>query len=262
VRLIAPAGKAGAVPLQRNSAVVHDLEWRPWSLVRYAGAGGRLLNVLGGTAITATFAAGQVTGNAGCNDYVAGYLLVGDSLRMTPVASTRAYCADPLGIMQQEAAYFAALQQAAWADVTNDVLSLRAADGATLLEYVPQPQAALEGTTWLAITYNNGQGAVVSVMSGTAITAIFASGFLTGSAGCNNYSAGYALDGNAITIEPPASTMAFCAEPPGVMDQETAYLMALPTAARYRIEGKELTLERADGARVATYASVAPTVTP
>jgi hypothetical protein len=37
------------------------------------------------------------------------------------------------------------------------------------------------------------------------------------------------------------------------MEQEAAYLAALPTTARYRIEGDRLTLERDDGARVAGY---------
>ena len=102
--------------------------------------------------------------------------------------------------------------------------------------YVAQPQRPLEGTEWMAIDYNNGQEAVVSVLAGTRITAAFAAGSLSGSAGCSTYTAGYAAAGPMrMAFDPAASTRAFCADPLGVMDQETAYLAALPTAARYRI---------------------------
>jgi hypothetical protein len=37
------------------------------------------------------------------------------------------------------------------------------------------------------------------------------------------------------------------------MEQEAAYLTALPTTDRYRIEGDRLSLETAAGSRVATY---------
>jgi heat shock protein HslJ len=242
-----------------NPAVSDDLEGHPWLLARYAGPGGRLVPVIDGTEITATFANDVVSGMAGCNDYNAGYRLAGNVLRVSPIASTRAQCFDPPGIMQQEAAYFAALQQATRVDAASDALSLHAANGATLLEYVPQPQASLEGTVWTAINYNNGQGAIVSVKTGTTISASFAGRVMSGSAGCNTYQAGYALNGDAITIQMPASTFAYCADPPGVMDQETAYLAALPTAERYRIDGALLILERTDGARVATYTAGATT---
>ena len=156
--------------------------------------------------------------------------------------------------MPQEAAYLAALQRTARYATVGDLLLLQGGNGAVQTAFVAQPQRPLEGTEWVAVDYNNGQEAVVSVLAGTRITAAFAAGSLSGSAGCNTYTAAYAAAGSdAIRIGPPASTRAFCADPPGVMDQEAAYLAALPTAARYRIEGAQLRLERADGARVATY---------
>src|SRR5262249_51254087 len=102
-------------------------------------------------------------------------------------------------------------------------------------------------------SYNSGRGAVVSLVAGTEITARFAPAGLAGTAGCNPYLAGYTADGAALTITPPVSTRRACAEPPGVMEQEAAYLAALPTTARYRTGGDRLTLEQDDGARVATY---------
>jgi len=51
------------------------------------------------------------------------------------------------------------------------------------------------------ISYNNGKQAVTSVLVGSDLTADFGSdGKLAGSAGCNNYSGGYEIDGDKITI--------------------------------------------------------------
>jgi heat shock protein HslJ len=107
---------------------------------------------------------------------------------------------------------------------------------------------------WQATFYNNGKGGAVSVILGTEITAVFdQEGNLGGSAGCNNYRASYEIDGTSISIGPAASTRMFCAEPEGIMDQESQYLAALETAASYRLEGDKLELRTADGALVASY---------
>jgi heat shock protein HslJ len=44
-----------------------------------------------------------------------------------------------------------------------------------------------------------------------------------------------------------------CPEPEGVMDQEAAYLAALPTAATFRVNGGLLELLSAEGSAVVTY---------
>ena len=92
-------------------------------------------------------------------------------------------------------------------------------------------------------------------LAGTRITARFADGSVAGAAGCNSYNAAYTLTGgpDTLRIGPVAATRMACAEPPGVMEQEAAYLAALPTAQSYRFEGPDLVLEPADGARVARY---------
>ena len=105
----------------------------------------------------------------------------------------------------------------------------------------------------MAINYNNGREAVVSILGGTELTATFQESRVAGSAGCNRTTAGYTLgpDAGAISISPAASTRMFCSEPAGVMDE--AVLAALQSDARYRIEGAQLVLEQADGARAATF---------
>jgi heat shock protein HslJ len=101
--------------------------------------------------------------------------------------------------------------------------------------------------------YNNGRGGVVSVIGGTEITARLDGGRLTGSAGCNTYTAFYTLSGNAIAIGSIASTRIACSTPAGIMEQEAAYLTALASARTYRIDGERLFLQTADGAQAASF---------
>jgi len=95
---------------------------------------------------------------------------------------------------------------------------------------------------------------VSSPLPGTEITADFDDkGKLTGSAGCNTYNATYTTEGAKITIADVSATEMACDGPDGVMEQEQAYLEALPLAAGYRVEGSRLSLLKADGTYVATY---------
>ncbi len=127
-------------------------------------------------------------------------------------------------------------------------LALFDADGKALATFTQQ-SADLAGTSWIVTGYNNGQGAVVSVITGVELTADFgADGTLSGSAGCNRYTATYEVSGTGLKIGPAAATRMACAEPAGVMEQEAQFLQALATAATYRLEGDRLELRTADGA--------------
>lgn len=98
---------------------------------------------LPGTTITATFAAdGTLSGSAGCNTYRAGYTLAGGAITIDAPASTRKLCPTPEGVMEQEAAYLAALERAARFQVEGGSLSLFAADGTFVATYSPDPAAA------------------------------------------------------------------------------------------------------------------------
>jgi heat shock protein HslJ len=95
--------------------------------------------------------------------------------------------------------------------------------------------------------------AVSSPLPGTELTARFASdGTLTGSAGCNTYRTMFETDQGGIEIAPPAATKKACAAPEGVMEQEAAFLAALPTADHYRVDGGSLALLTPDGTFVAS----------
>jgi heat shock protein HslJ len=89
----------------------------------------------------------------------------------------------------------------------------------------------------------------------TGPSATFADGTVSGSAGCNRYTyrATYETDGATITIGESAATERACTTPEGVVEQEQAYLSALPLAASYTVEGDRLSLLTTEGTYVAIY---------
>ena len=100
---------------------------------------------------------------------------------------------------------------------------------------------ALENTPWVLESYGE-QGNLQAILEGSEITAIFdsAEGKVKGSAGCNNYFAGYEIKNNELSISDAGSTMMFCGEPKGVMDQEQQYLALLGGAESFQIQGSQL----------------------
>jgi len=89
--------------------------------------------------------------------------------------------------------------------------------------------------TWQLRYYFDGQN-MVPVLPGAELSAVFAEdGNLTGSAGCNTYSALYQVDGDALSIGSIAAGRQTCGEPEGVMEQESAFLAALQSATHYRV---------------------------
>jgi hypothetical protein len=97
----------------------------------------------------------------------------------------------------------------------------------------------LEGTTWL----------LDKTIPGSEITALFANGQVSGSAGCNTYQGTYrstrAAGENTIEFGPLATTRMMCDEP--LMEQEALYLAALEAATEYTIEGFALSIEYPGG---------------
>jgi hypothetical protein len=97
----------------------------------------------------------------------------------------------------------------------------------------------LEGTTWL----------LDKTIPGSEITALFANGQVSGSAGCNTYQGTYrstrAAGQNTIEISSLATTRMMCDEP--LMEQEALYLAALEAATEYTVEGFALSIEYAGG---------------
>jgi len=109
------------------------------------------------------------------------------------------------------------------------------------------PRSQLTGTRWILEAYGK-PGALKQVLEGTEITANFgADGEASGSAGCNQYFATYAIAGKELTLAELAFTEMACLEPAGVMEQEQAFLEALGRVQQFEIVGGQLRLQTADG---------------
>jgi heat shock protein HslJ len=99
---------------------------------------------------------------------------------------------------------------------------------------------SLDATSWSLDTYRDEQGELVDVLPGSVVTINFQADTVSGQAGCNNYNGSYEVDGDNLTFSPLATTRKMCADPPGVMEQENAYLRALEAVASYSMGGSSL----------------------
>jgi heat shock protein HslJ len=94
-------------------------------------------SVLAGTTITANFGEdGTMTGNSGCNDDSGPYKVTGNQIGIGPLSSTRKACSDPAGVMEQEAQYLAALENAEVFIVDGNALELREVDGTVMAKFM------------------------------------------------------------------------------------------------------------------------------
>ncbi|UCE00687.1 MAG: META domain-containing protein [Chloroflexota bacterium] len=210
-----------------------------------------------GTTITANFDQnGEVSGSSGCNSYRTTYEVKNRQLTFDQaIASTLMACPEPN--MEQERNFFEILTNTTSFEITNDELILIDAHGGELARFDAVDQT-LDGSTWQAISYNNGKGGIVSLIIGTIITADFGlGGRLTGNAGCNDYFTEYQTDGRAISIGTVGATRKFCGEPEGIMQQEQQYLAALEKANTFMTNWITLEIRSSEGALVAKFRRVA-----
>ena len=113
--------------------------------------------------------------------------------------------------------------------------------------------------SWLLSRLRRGDE-LAAIIPGTAPTASFdESGRVSGSAGCNRFTAAYGVVGEQLEVSAAASTRMFCSDPAGVMDQEDAFLSALSAAERFRLEGGTLELLDAEGVALLVFERSPPT---
>ena len=106
----------------------------------------------------------------------------------------------------------------------------------------------LEGTAWVLISLNGS-----SPLAKTTITAQFAEGRVSGSAGCNSYQGSYAVEGSDLSIAELLWTEMACLDLDGFMEQESIYTDQLARATGYRIADDQLEIF-SEGDRVLIYA--------
>ncbi|MCB9122255.1 MAG: transporter substrate-binding domain-containing protein [Caldilinea sp.] len=123
-----PVGGAGVDPALTGST---------WTLISLFDGAGAMVSPIAGTQITANFSDdGALAGSAGCNDYTGSANTVAGTISIATGAATRKFCAEPAGIMDQEALYLALLPTAATYTVENGQLTLAAGNGQPVAIYV------------------------------------------------------------------------------------------------------------------------------
>lgn len=106
-----------------------------------------------------------------------------------------------------------------------------------------QSNGSLAGTSWQVEDVAAG-----GVIDGSNLTLVFGdNGMINGSSGCNQYTGGFAVNGNKLDVGKVAATMMACA--PALMDLEQKFLAVLNGAQEYSIdaEKRKLTIIATNG---------------
>ncbi|WP_214021393.1 META domain-containing protein [Methanoculleus sp.] len=246
------SGGADTPPDGANK-IAEPLAGTAWDLVAFRADNGSIVAPLPGAEPLIIFGeSGTLSGSAGCNLYSAPYRINGSTIAVEPIEGTEAHPAAMQDLVHQESRYQELLVAAASYKVEGDRLVLSGPSGKDLLvfERSDQPKSMpLLSTEWHLARYTTGGGSTVaSPVPGTNVTLVFDDdGTLSGSAGCNAYSAPYRVNETGIAVERVIATKASCAEPAGIMEQEGAYLNLLRSAAGYRIVGDTLAVIDGNG---------------
>ena len=235
-----------AVPLAGSDT---ELAGTAWVLTEYTDSSGNTVPAVAEPA-TLSFTTDAVAGSTPCNFFNGTYTVDGDTLTISTGQMTLVGCSGALQTQQT-----ALVQQlpdvASFVIDDGDALILMDDAGTTLLVYEADP-TTLVGS-WTATGVNTGDAGVESSARIEALTATFAEdGTVSGSGGCNDFDAGYTVEGaDGLIIGPIASTKKAC--PDDVMAVEGAYFAALENVATYAVSGGTLTLLDADGATQVRY---------
>jgi heat shock protein HslJ len=126
----------GGDPLSFTAQQPLPLEGTAWRLDGITTGTDAVSSTLVGTEITATFAEdGTLSGSSGCNTYTTSYTVDRDALTIDgAIMSTAMACEQD--VMDQEAAYLAALVESAGFEIQGTTLTLLDADGGFLLSFV------------------------------------------------------------------------------------------------------------------------------
>lgn len=186
---------------------------------------------------------GALSAQADCNQVIGTYTTSGSALSIKLGPSTLVGC--PPGSSAND--FTRDLSSVTSYAMVGEQLTLGLGSSGGSMTFTPLQTADLVGPEWQVQAYNNGRQAVVSVMTGTTMTASFgADGSVTGSGGCNRFNGSYTRTGDTLSIGPLATTRIACAQP--IMDQENAYLAALQASTTLELRASQLRLGDASGA--------------
>ena len=131
--VLAAALVGGIVLIAAAFASADDLSGRTW-VAEELTIDGTTTEPLPGTVLSALFDNSSVSGIAGCNSYFAGFGTDGSEIRIGLTGSTKMLCAEPPGIMRQEAEYLRLLNLADEFELDRESLTLLA-DGEAIIVF-------------------------------------------------------------------------------------------------------------------------------
>ena len=126
-------GTVAILILSACSEAAVSLDGTSWSLSSYLDNTGETVSVLPRSTTTALFQATEVSGISGCNNYSASYQVNRNKLSIGQPTTTRKVCNSPVGIMQQEKIFLAALNSTASYKISRNSLEMIDDRGKTLL---------------------------------------------------------------------------------------------------------------------------------
>jgi heat shock protein HslJ len=183
---------------------------------------------------------GVKSGGTGCNDYTATYYASADEIKVNLPATTQEVCS----AMQSEAeqGYFLGLSSARDYRIIGNELFVYYDTFVHVFtgSYPSQggPLTILDGTQWWLTSIDT-----FVTVPGTEVSLLFdinpdgRTGTVSGSGGCNSYSAQIV---DHFVLSQISATSALCDTPAGIMEQESAYLSALGAANGIFLEGDTL----------------------
>ncbi len=193
---------------------------------------------------------GALGGSGGCNLYGGSYERTGLRITIGQVFSTLMYC-EEAGVSERESVYLGRLGEVRMFRIDGDSLRFFDQVGKEVLVFArasPVVARPLSGTPWVLESMASGKDAVVSVIAGTKIDAVFTeNGSVSGSCGCNQYFASYTSTRSSLTLGLVGSTKKFCGDPAGIMGQEQTFLSLLAHVSGFYIKGDQLVLADTEG---------------
>jgi heat shock protein HslJ len=183
--------------------------------------------------------ADRFSGFAGCRHMVGTYSAEGDNIRFTSMAMLGEDCSSNQVLTTAEGDYTTLLSNTTDYRIEPERLVLLQSSGKTIsFSATARVDAeSLAGTSWKLAGVIAPAGdpdfpmnTVTPLWPGSEITAAFDETQISGSAGCNQYFAGYTLEGQTIKVDPPGATKMYCEQPEGLMTQESNYLETLSNA--------------------------------
>ncbi len=117
---------------------------------------------------------------------------------------------------------------------------------------------AITENTWSLRSFSGPDGTITPVLNGTTVSAKFSpDGTLTGSGGCNSYSARYMVRDTVIVVSRVAATSLAC-EDNNATFQEMRYFASIEDAAFFRVSDRVLTLYGTDGKPLLVFSPAQP----